>query len=226
MVDEIRRWLDTGKIKIGEKLPNQNALSQEMGVSRTSLREAMRMLDLMGVIEQRPGYGTVIIRAIPELHEHNLGLSLLSDVESTYELLEARAIIECGSVKLAAKRATDEEIERFFQLVDEMAAHLQNGDYDKYKIADYTFHELIRKVSGNRFLENPGAELSSYVQQFIDENTLLLPGLLKESQRYHETICRSIARKDPDMAAQAMQEHIDRIVESYRGYLAGKEEND
>lgn len=216
VIDEIRHRLDSGQLKIGDKLPNQNELSNEFGVSRTSLREAMKILDLLGVIEQRPGYGTVIRKKIPELNAKSAQLPLMSDASATIELLEAREILECGAVRLAAQKATASQIQALHDLVDQMDHQLKNGDHAAFKTLDHSFHGLISAASGNRFLNDPAIALTRYMQQFIDENIELLPGLLKESQRYHRSVCESIAHHDPDRAENEMRRHIRAIEKSYR----------
>lgn len=226
VIDEIRHRLDTGQLKLGEKLPNQNELSFELGVSRTSLREAMRMLDLLGVIEQRPGYGTVIRKTIPRLHEQTAEMMLLSDANATFEFLEARLIIECGAVRLAAEKITDDDLKTLLQYVEEMDRLLQIEDYTRYKTIDYAFHDLITKVGGNRFLQKASVELEMYTQKFIDENTMLLPGLLKKSQKHHWSIYKAVAARDPGRAEREVRRHIETIVESYKRYRTSKENED
>jgi len=72
VVDEIKRMIECGELTEGEKLPNQNEFASQLQVSRTSLREALRILDLRGAIEQRPGYGTVIKKFNPILYSSSL----------------------------------------------------------------------------------------------------------------------------------------------------------
>ncbi len=220
VIDEIRNRLANGQLMLGEKLPNQNDLSLELGVSRTSLREAMKILDLLGVIEQRPGYGTVIRGNIPELNKKKDDLPLLSNEEATYELLEAREIIECGAVKLVAQKATDEQIQSLFEMVGKMELCLKNEDYEEYKKLDHKFHELIAVASANRFLNDPAIAIHQYMEKFIDENIELLPGLVKQSQRHHRAVCEAIARRDPERAEKEMRSHIREIVNSYKRYQA------
>jgi GntR family transcriptional repressor for pyruvate dehydrogenase complex len=220
VIDEIRNRLERGQLKVGDKLPNQNDLSSELGVSRTSLREAMKILDLLGVIEQRPGYGTVIRKEIPELNAKSAHLPLMSDVAATYELLEAREILECGAVRLAAQKASDAQIGALYDLVEKMEDCLKNDDRDAYKKNDQAFHGLISLASGNRFLNDPSIVLNQYMAQFIDENIELLPGLVKESQKYHRAVWESIARHDPDGAENEMRRHIRAIAKSYKRWQA------
>lgn len=218
VIDEIRNRIETGQLSVGDKLPNQNELSIEFGVSRTSLREAMRILDLLGVIEQRPGYGTVIRKKIPELHVEDANLSLLSDAEATYELLEAREIVECGAVRLAAQKATAEQIKELRDIVEKMEKCLKEEDYDGYKKLDSAFHGLISAASGNRFINDPAITLNKYVQQFIEENTELLPGLLRKSQQYHRALCESVTSHNPKQAERQMRQHIQAVTKSYKRY--------
>ena len=143
-------------------------------------------------------------------------MPLLSDTEATYELLEAREILECGAVKLAALKATDEQIKMLYDLVERMELLLKKEDYEGYKKLDYSFHEMISKASGNRFLYESASALRQYTQQFIYENTELLPGLLKDSQKYHKSVCEAIAGRDSVGAKREMHRHIQKIAESYK----------
>jgi DNA-binding FadR family transcriptional regulator len=140
----------------------------------------------------------------------------MSDVAATHELLEAREILECGAVRLAAQKANDEQIQTLYDHVEKMERYLKDGNRNTFKKIDLAFHALIGKASGNRFLNDPSIVLNQYMEQFIDENIELLPGLLKESQKYHRAVCESIARHDPDKAENEMRRHIRAISKSYK----------
>ena len=108
----------------------------------------------------------------------------MSDATATFELLEAREILECGAVRLAASKANDSQIRQLFDLVAQMDDHLVNEDREGFKKLDNAFHALINSASGNRFLSDPGIALNQYVQQFIEENIELLPGLKEDGSVY------------------------------------------
>ena len=222
VVDEIRKRMESGELKIGDKLPNQNQLAQELGVSRTSLREAMNILNLLGVIEQKPGYGTAIRKKIPEINPEGLKPTLLSDSKTTWELLEARLIIETGAVGLTAKYITKTQARMLLDLVDEMQALLDAEKYQTYAQVDLKFHTLISELSRNRFLKEAYVSIKQHMQLFINEHIQLLPHVLQESQKHHRAICQAVADSDVTLAEAEMESHILFLQESFKNYQKNK----
>ncbi len=218
VVDEIRKRIDTGIMKIGDKLPNQNQLARELGVSRTSLREAMNILDLLGVIEQKPGFGTVIRKKIPAINPEGLKPTLLSDSKTTSELLEARFIIEAGAVRLATRHATDKQLKALGDLVKKMQILLTNEDFKEYSHVDLQFHNQIAELSRNRFLKESFVSVKQHMQLFIEEHTQILCHVLEESQKHHNLIFKAIFARDPDQACFEMENHITFLQGSYQEY--------
>lgn len=218
VVDEIRKRIDDGELKIGDKLPNQNQLAMELGVSRTSLREAMNIMNLLGVIEQRPGFGTVIRKKIPTINPEGLKPTLLSDSKTTSELLEARHIIEPGAVKLATLHATDKQVEALGNLVTKMQRLLTKGEFKDYSHVDLKFHTQIAELSKNRFLKESFVSIKQHMQLFIEEHTQIRWHVLEESQKHHKLIFKAISERDPEKASLEMASHIIFIQGSYQIY--------
>ncbi len=218
VVDEIRRRLNNGELKIGDKLPNQNQLALELGVSRTSLREAMNILDLLGVIEQKPGFGTVIRKKIPAINPEGLKPTLLADSKTTSELLEARHIIETGTVRLATLHATEKQIIKLGKLVDKMQDLLLNKEFKEYSRVDLEFHSQVADVSRNRFLKEAFVSIKQHMQLFMEEHTQILYHILEESQKHHTLIFNAISNRDPEKAGLEMGNHIVFLQGSYKGY--------
>ncbi len=218
VVDEIRKRMEAGELKIGDKLPNQNQLSKELGVSRTSLREAMNILDLLGVIEQKPGFGTAIRKPIPQITPEGLRPTLLADAKTTRELLEARKIIETGAVYLTAQNATARQAEGLEALVQRMETHFQNEDYVGYGRVDLKFHTRIAELSKNRFIKEAFVSIQQHMELFIQEHTQILHDVLAESQKHHKEICRAITNQDPEGAKKEMETHITFLQGSHKNY--------
>ena len=218
VVDEIRKRMESGELKIGDKLPNQNQLSKELGVSRTSLREAMNILDLLGVIEQKPGFGTAIRKHIPQINPEGLKPTLLNDKKTTRELLEARKIIESGAVELTTLNATDRQIDQLKHLVQRMQNHFEAKNYLEYGRVDLKFHCMVTELSKNRFIKEAFVSIRQHMELFIQEHTLLLHEVLEESQKHHEQICQAISDRDPDRARREMTTHINFLLGSHKTY--------
>jgi len=218
VINEIRKRMDRGELAIGDKLPNQNQLAQELGVSRTSLREAMNILDLLGVIEQKPGFGTAIRKKIPEINPEGLKPTLLSDSKTTSELLEARSIIESGAVKLATVHATEKQVQTLSDLVERMRVLLKNKDFKIYSHVDLKFHNQIAELSRNRFLKEAFISIKQHMQLFIEEHTQILYHVLAESQTHHKKIVTAMFARDPENASLEMEKHITFLKGSYKDY--------
>lgn len=219
IIDEIRKRMETGELNIGDKLPNQNKLSQELGVSRTSLREAMNILSLLGVIDQKPGFGTAIRKKIPQINPEGLKPTLLSDSKTTRELLVARQIIETGAVRLAAEHVTPEEALDLSGLIDEMQILLDQQKYNEYARVDLKFHNMISELSRNMFLMEAFVSIKQHMQLFIEEHTQLRAVIvLEESQKHHRAICNAIINNDPLEAGKEMENHILFLKKSFSDY--------
>lgn len=218
VVDEIRQRVEDGELSIGDKLPNQNRLAMELGVSRTSLREAMNILSLLGVIEQRPGFGTVIRKKVPHINPEGLKPTLLADEQTTRELLDARLIIEAGTAQIAATRATEKQVKALGEIVAQMQIHLDNGEYREYAQMDLKFHTRIAELSNNRFLNDAFVSIRQHMQIFMHEHTTLQPDVLENSQKYHAAICESIMKHQSDQATKHMKAHLINLQGSFSYY--------
>ena len=218
VVDEIRKRMTSGELKVGDKLPNQNALAREFGVSLTSLREAMNILSMLGVIDQRPGYGTEIIQPIPETMPEGVRPVFLADRKAILGLLEARMIIEPGSAFLTAREASDDQIHELSGLVEQMKVLFRDSDFKGYALADQRFHKRITDFSNNAYIKQAYVFVEQHMAEFIKENVLLRYHFLPGSQRNHEAIFQAISQRDPDRAAQEMKIHIQFLLDSFSSH--------
>ncbi len=151
--EQLRREINEGGTYTpGSKLPNENVLSLEMGVSRTTLREAIRILVAEGVLQVHRGKGTYVngpqdhlSDALPSFHEQKVALK---------DLYEARLIIEPAAAALACQRATDEEIEEIVRLVKATQEQFHN-DYNNQEIIqrEIAFHDALIRASHNQFFD-------------------------------------------------------------------------
>jgi GntR family transcriptional repressor for pyruvate dehydrogenase complex len=218
VIEEIKRMIKSGELKEGEKLPNQNVFAAQLGVSRTSLREALSTLTRIGVIEQRPGYGTVLRSRIPALFTDHLAPPLISDKEATIELIEARRFIEMGTAELSVKNASPEQIDEMGLLIKEMPRLLKERRIDDYIEQDVAFHFSIAKASHNRFLVNLFVNIRGFMEQYMRESFHLLPYMLERSLKFHQNIYQAIKSGSRSKALSQMEKHIldvQRAIESY-----------
>jgi GntR family transcriptional repressor for pyruvate dehydrogenase complex len=218
VLEEIKRMITDGELGEGDKLPNQNDFSAQLGVSRPSLREALHTLNLMGVIEQRPGLGTVIKSANPALWLEQLSPPLVSDAKASLELLEARRFIEVGVVELAVLNATAQDIKDIGEIIRQMKPALEKEQLKKYSELDMAFHEHLAIASHNRYMKHMFLTIRGLMEQFIREAFTVIPGLLEKSLVFHVNIYEGVKNRDARKAVTNMKKHIQDIHSSLEQY--------
>ncbi len=218
VLDELIRMFESGELKEGEKLPNQNDLAAQLGVSRASLRESLHTLSIMGIIEQRPGFGTVVRSRVPKDLSDYLSLPLISDAKETIELVEARRFIEIGNIELAVQNATEEQIQQMGSLIDEMAAAIRANRPDDYVQKDAAFHHLLAKATGNRFMVHLFLTIRRFMEQFLEESFSALPRMLDRSLADHKRIYQAIKNRDRKKALAEMKDHILNVQQAMESY--------
>lgn len=208
ILKEIRRRIACGEIREGDKLPNQNEFAAQLGVSRPSLREALHSLALLGVIEQRPGAGTVVRAQTPAFLAGDLDLPLISDTQGVQELIEARQVIEVDMVELAVERASDAELNKLERILEEMSRMVETVRVDNYSKRDIRFHHIIAQAAHNRFLLHLFTAIRQFLDQFIHESFTLMPQALNISQQGHRAIFEALQARDKQQAVEQMIRHI------------------
>ncbi|MCG8641241.1 MAG: FadR family transcriptional regulator [Desulfobacterales bacterium] len=220
VLDEIRRMILSGEIQEGDKLPNQIAFAEQLGVSRPSLREALQTLQRIGAIEQRPGLGTVLVSRVPVLISDEFKQPFLSDKQATAELNETRRLIEIGMIELAVERATDEEIAQIGEIVDEMVEAVRSDEIGDYQNKDLMFHLLIAKATHNRFIIQLFQNIRQSLDQFLKEAFFVMPERVELSLKDHLAIYEALRTKDAGKAHDAMSEHLLQVQDALEGYYS------
>jgi GntR family transcriptional repressor for pyruvate dehydrogenase complex len=193
--------LASGVLQPGDRMPTEKELSAELGVGRSSIREAMRTLEMLNVIEIRHGIGTFVTMVQPSLLVNPKHLRHVVDRQGLLDLLELRKIVEVESAALAAKRATAAEI----QILREDVRALEKGVMEgRRPPEDMGFHLNIAQATHNpRF-----AEISRWIVAFYE----LDPDIPNEKDvQAHDRICEAIAMGDEEAARRAMREHLEEI---------------
>lgn len=204
-----------GHLKVGDKLPAEKLITQEHGVSRTVVREAISHLQSHGLVETRHGIGTFVIRQSAD-HVDPQADRTLSDVLAVIEL---RIGIEVDSAGLAATRRTDDQLARMQQalfVLDDPAA-----SRDEAAAADYEFHQQIALATDNRYF----ADITEHLGLTLIPRTRLNSAALAHTpvedysirlRQEHHDIYATIANRDADGAKAAMRRHLNNIRERLR----------
>jgi GntR family transcriptional repressor for pyruvate dehydrogenase complex len=208
IIDVIKRQIAEGKIKPGDKIPGERTLSELFHVSRTSIRQALKALDVLGVLDIRHGSATTLNKDISNLLINPLKfMSILYNVEIP-EFFEARKTIEVELARKAAIHATAEDIDMMRQSLDKAENNINNPDIFLY--SEKHFHECIFTASRNRILT---AMINSLTTLLIGsrQESIKTFADLRESFDQHNNIFKAIAKRDPDRAGQAMLAHLEDV---------------
>lgn len=190
------------RFRTGDKLPNELELAQELGISRVTLREAIRILCTRGLVEIRRGRGTYVISGEPR-GEAEMGFDTLStDGAGLRDLLEIRLMVEPMAAYYAAKRATDEEIDRIESLcrrIEELAAEGQSMLRE-----EQDFHNSIAMASHNRVME----QMLPIINKSILADLIYFKESVTYSVQDHREIVHYIRTRNAEGARTVMRMHI------------------
>jgi GntR family transcriptional repressor for pyruvate dehydrogenase complex len=208
IIDVIKRQIAEGKIKPGDKIPGERTLSELFHVSRTSIRQALKALDVLGVLDIRHGSATTLNKDISNLLMNPLKfMSILYNVEIS-EFFETRKTIEVELARKAAIRATAEDIDMMRQSLNKAENNINNPDIFLY--SEKHFHECIFTASRNRILT---AMINSLTTLLIGsrQESIKTFSDLRESFNQHNNIFKAIEKREPEGAGHAMLAHLEDV---------------
>ena len=218
ILQRIFQMIGDGAWKAGAQLPSQRHLAQELGVSMTSLREALQTLQGMGVLELRHGQGTFVCHNPSQIVGRCLNLALVLDRDMIEDFLDARRAVEGGLAYLAAKRATEEQIAQLTNLVGGMKIAVDNGDDAEFETLDIAYHRLIAEMSNSDVLQYLGSTLFETLEEFIR----VVPHTPKGWQR-HAAVCAAIKTNDAAESEKIMHSLVDATA-AYIHFLQSTDE--
>lgn len=210
VIEQIKDMIKSGELQPGDKLPSERDLVEQLQVSRTSIREALSALQLIGLVESRHGEGNFIRDGLDSNFLEPLSVLFLLDRTPSEEILQFRMLLEVEGARLAAKNATPQQIEEIRSVVDLLALH--QDDEEQNIRWDKEFHYLIAKASGNRLLDNVINSISDLVDISIkDSRARILMDLSNRGPliEQHKRIYEAIAAGDGNLAAKRMREHLE-----------------
>lgn len=207
-------------LKENDRLPPERQLSEMLGISRNSLREAIRVLDMLGILRVDQGSGMVIDTSrVSDSVTRHLSFALLLNREKLNELFEARLVIETECAGLAAGRTTPEELAHMRSVHAELAASGANREQGIR--CELMLHSLVAKASRNTVLEKILSSLSQILRE-SRETTVPSSGVTARTIESQAKIIDAIARRDPDAARALMSEHISAVAERFKSSLAAR----
>jgi GntR family transcriptional repressor for pyruvate dehydrogenase complex len=208
IVRQIKQMIAEGRLKSGDQLPPERELADKFVVSRTSVREALRALESLGLVEIRPGEGTFVREISVEALIEPLALVLASQREAIGELFEARRLIEPAIAALAARRATPDELQDMERILGEQAREIAAGRTGLPQ--DAQFHAAIASAARNQAVTRVVHAIMDLLTQSREES-LNTPGRPQRSHQDHRRVLDAIRRRDETGAANAMRDHVSAV---------------
>ena len=210
IVEQIIELISRDVLKPGERLPGERDLCKKFGVGRTSLREALRSLSVMGILEGRVGEGTFVANNSNQYLEKTVQWSLLLDPKRVQDLVETRLMLESQNAGLAAQRRTKENLSMVERNLESMEDLVEEPD--RFLECDLEFHLLIAQATQNTILYSLLSMTRGYLHEWV-KGTLGLPirevvKRTKLSLQQHKTIFQAIRSGDAERAQHAMKVHI------------------
>jgi GntR family transcriptional repressor for pyruvate dehydrogenase complex len=205
IVDQMRNLIDNGTWKTGQRLPSERELTEMLAVSRTSVREALRILEAMELIEIRQGEGSFIKESTSVPSRLQTLITLFKADEYTVDIMEARELLETQIAFLAAESATDEDIQALEANVERMEIKIKSGESAVEE--NIEFHLRLTQATGNRVL----LELQQIFFQLVHETISHLydiPGRMHVSLQQHRSILNAVKNHQPTEAHRLMLEHL------------------
>lgn len=208
---EIEKWIMNGDLEVGSKLPAERDLAEALGVSRASVRQGLRELEMRGFIDRRPGRGTIVLSPAGESTRTGatIAAALSTEGRNIVNVMELRAIIEPPIAAMTASRATARDLAQLSELLQRMSSDIPT---ETYSALDESFHQAIAQYSHNPLLSMLTKQIATLVAPSRSAN-LQTKQRRKNSIAEHERILRAISDRDPIAAAAAATEHVNSVTE-------------
>ncbi len=212
IAQQIMDLIANGDLKPGQMLPTERDLCLNFGASRSSLREALRCLSIVGVLNARVGEGTSVALNGEKFLGKVMEWRLITEKHEIVSLMEVRKALEGLSASSAATRATKENIETLEQLLVNMKRAAK--DPKAFGALDLEFHIELAKASGNTLIRDLISLIRSQLARVLTK-VLLLPNALPLSYQEHCAVVDAIKKRSPTAANEAMQEHLRSAIQRY-----------
>ncbi|MGO4888694.1 FadR/GntR family transcriptional regulator [Anaerobacillus sp. MEB173] len=206
IIKAINKIIHEDQLKSGDKLPSERELSERLQVGRSSVREALRALELLDLIETRRGEGTFIKKAGGYRLVETLASFFLKHEKARKDLAETRRIVEVEALRLACDRITDEQLKQLKLLIDQSKKEWSQGDLPVD--ADYLFHKTIVEACDNRLLLYLWMPLVEYNKVSLEES-LARDGMVDMWIAEHEQIYQAVVARDKELAVASLLEHLE-----------------
>lgn len=216
IVEQLVENIQNGSLNPGNKLPSERQLIEMLGVGRSSVREALQGLLMMGLVETRPGHGTFVkdnlYTYIPDLSKPDLSTNLQREMR--LQLIEARRMVEVSIAAQAAKKATPAQIEQWQSTFNDYVLYIDDFADARYLAAHTDFHLRLADMTQNLFCVMLVKDILQAIPQTLREREFVFPkdldlqNLRQAQVEIHQAIFEAVAAGDSQRAQEAMQTHM------------------
>ncbi len=219
IISQVREKILNGELKPGNKLPTEVTLARNFRVSRTVIREAMKVLETMGLIEIRHGSGASVTNQFSEkLISQSFNLSVLLEKKSLLHILELRKILEVGAAKIVARRVSKEQLKGMQQALLNMEKNIELSSplrINSLLNADFDFHLAVLEATHNPVLVAVAKPIAILLKK-TRERLLGVVGVPEISFRHHQEIYNAIKNGDAEEASRTMLCHLEQVEKDIR----------
>ncbi len=214
IIDEVEGYIISGKLKPGDLLPPERELAERFGVSRTAVREAVKVLSEKGLLDVQQGRGAMVKHHSYDMVVNSLTLCLKLDRSDAQQLLEVRMGLEPEMAALAAERADEVQVDELRRLASELRR--RTDDDPEAVQLDLQFHDLIQESAQNSVGRAMLLSIRGALQELIRSSYALEHESVPRTAQEHSQIVDAIAAREPVRAASAMRKHLVAVAE-HRG---------
>ena len=220
VAEQLLGQIGSRHLRPGDPLPSERELTENFAVGRSSIREALRMLESQGLITSVNGGAFVVAEAANPLNSSLQLVFALDSETGVHDLFELRRIIDCEAAALAAERRTDEQLEEMSLAIAAMEETLPAHD-EAFVLADLRFHLAIAEATGNRLILYSMQAARDVVRQAL-EQVVNVPRSPESAIVEHRTVLEAVTARNPDWARNAMRDHLQRVErDAEKGVLNG-----
>ena len=219
VVQQILERIHAGEFAPGERLPTERELGELFGVSRGVIREAIKVLGAMGLVESRQGSGTYVSANIVPSVSRALVLSAKPDDESLVSLMEFRRPLEVEAARLSATRRTTAEASAIAHAAAATVIGARASSTNAFVEGDANLHRQILTAARNPYLQTTLVALYDIMRD-LGPMVVRMAGSISISADQHQRLANAITQQDPDVAGRVMAEHIDYAASALKDVLA------
>lgn len=224
VVEQIEQAVLTGRLRPGERLPSERELMAQFGVSRSTIREALRVLQSSELVRSRPGdpRGPEVLAASPATLQKSLNRLARTETLGLAELLQFRMVIEGSAYRLAAELRTEDDLGELAEALTAMVDNL-DGSYTEFSRADVTFHDIVARASRNALIVVCGKVVRGVVLDLIEgklERAEDRRELMHASVTHHREVLSAVRDRDGTLAERLARQAL---YDYYAEYVSAED---